>query len=306
MGGRSIHSLANQVKMNYLWPILPGYSEKPIWTGHGFQIGSNLSPILSYRVAESGWTDELTEFHEDTAGANHFIDRASRRQALEQLGRVAVDSPIILDIGCSSGFMLRFVKERLPRALIIGSDYVRGPLEHLAIELPDVPLLQFDLVTCPLPSDSVDAVILLNVLEHIEDDSTALRQVYRILKPGGIVVIEVPANQRLYDVYDKLLMHQRRYSLRALREIAQKAGFRIVKHSHLGFFLYPGFWLTKMLNKRLLSEDHMVHEQIVSRNIRNTSNSRILDMVMRLELRMGQWFSYPFGIRCLLTCVKPK
>lgn len=290
--------------MNYSWPIPPGFSEEPIWTGCGFQIGNIQTPILAYQVAESGWTDALTEFHEDTAGANHFIDRASRRHALEQLDRVGVNSPIILDIGCSSGFMLRLVRERLSDALVIGSDYVRGPLEDLAKGLSDVPLLQFDLVTCPLPSDSVDAVILLNVLEHIKDDATAMCQVYRILKPGGVAVIEVPANQRLYDVYDKLLMHHRRYSLRGLREIARKVGFQIIKQSHLGFFLYPGFWLTKMRNKRFLSEDSLVHRQIVAQNIQSTGDSRAFDALLRFELALGNRVSYPFGIRCLLTCVK--
>jgi len=92
-----------------------------------------------------------------------------------------------------------------------------------------MPPLEFDLTQCPLKGESVDVVVLLNVLEHIEDDALALHQVYRILKPGGIAVIQVPANQRLYDVYDLLLMHHRRYSLRELRQIAQKAGFQIAK-----------------------------------------------------------------------------
>ncbi|MBI5304101.1 MAG: class I SAM-dependent methyltransferase [Chloroflexi bacterium] len=293
-----------KTNVDFPWPTPPGFSSKPVWTGHGFQIGNVLTPILSYQVAESGWTDALTEFHEDTAGANHFIDRASRCHALDQLRHVKTESPVILEIGCSSGFMLRLIREHLSRAFVIGSDYVCGPLERLAENLPDVPLLQFDLVTCPLPDESIDAVILLNVLEHIGDDSAAMRQVYRILKPGGIAVIEVPANQRLYDVYDKLLMHHRRYAPQDSRQIVMGSGFQIIKQSHLGFFLYPGFWLIKMRNKRFLSAERVVYKQIVSQNIRSTGNSRLFDALMRLELTLGNRVAYPFGIRCLVTCIK--
>lgn len=251
----------------------------------------------------SGWSDELTYFHEETAGDNHFIDRASRRHALEQLGRVRGETLSFLDVGCSSGFMLRSLQDQIPQALVIGSDFVMGPLRRLRTKQSEIPLLQSDLTHCALAEASVDAVILLNVLEHIEDDATAIRQVYRILKPGGIAIIEVPANQNLYDVYDQLLMHHRRYSLAGLRQIARDAGFQIIKQSHLGFFLYPGFWLTKQRNKRLL-QDQSNHQQVVTQNIRTTRDNRLFDTLMRIELVLGKWVSYPYGIRCLLTCTK--
>lgn len=290
---------------DYPWPLPPGYTEKPVWIGHGFRIGHALVPILSYEVGSSGWSDELTRFHEETAGSGHFIDSASRQHALEQCGRhVKGGSPVILDVGCSSGFMLRLIRKSLPHASVIGSDVVRGPLEQLAAKMPDMPLLQFDLVHCPLPDNSIDAVVLLNVLEHIQDDGAAMRQVHRILKPGGIVVIEVPAGPHLYDVYDKLLLHCRRYPLAALHGLVKNAGFQIIKRSHLGFFLYPGFWLVKQRNKRLLSQEKALQQRIVEENIRDTGNSRLLNAIMRIELFLGRWVSYPFGIRCLVTCIK--
>jgi SAM-dependent methyltransferase len=250
--------------------------------------------------------DELTRFHEDTAGSSHFIDLASRQHALEQLhSHVRGVSPVILDIGCSSGFMLRLAREHVPHAFVIGSDYVLGPLRQLAADMPDVPLLQFDLVKCPLPPNSVDAVTLLNVLEHIQDDAAAMRQVCRILKPGGAAVIEVPAGPGLYDVYDKLLLHHRRYTLSGLNQLASGAGFQIANQSHLGFFIYPGFWFAKQRNKRFLPQGEDVHQQVVARNIRETGGSRFLDVLMRIELLLGRWLFYPFGIRCLMTCLKP-
>ena len=291
----------------YPWPPPADSSvlDRPIWTGRGFLLGNAISPILSYGAGASGWNDELTEFHEETAGADHPIDRASQQYALEQLQRyVRGECPVILDAGCSSGFMLRLIRESLPHVSVIGSDVVRGPLGQLAATMPDIPLLQFDLVHCPLPDNSIDAVVLLNVLEHINDDAAAVRQVYRILKPGGIAVIEVPAGPNLYDVYDKLLLHCRRYSLGALRSLVKNMGFQIAEQSHLGFFAYPGFWLVKRRNKRLLSREKALQRRIVEQNIRDTGNSRLLNATMRIELFLGRWVSYPFGIRCLVTCIK--
>ncbi len=75
-----------------------------------------------------------------------------------------------------------WARERIPSIRWIGSDYVRGPLEKLARELPGVPLLHFDLRECPLRDNSVDAVLMLNVLEHIDDEARAMHYVQRIFR----------------------------------------------------------------------------------------------------------------------------
>jgi SAM-dependent methyltransferase len=261
---------------------------------------------LGYGVQHSNWTDELTTFHEEYAGQHHFIDCASRRHAIQQIRRfVKVSDPVILEVGCSSGFLLRDLRASFPQAFLIGSDYVRGPLDALAARMPDLPLLQFDLVQCPLPSNSLDAVVLLNVLEHIEEHERALRQIYRILRPGGVAIIEVPAGPHLYDAYDSVLTHCRRYTLGELRQLSERAGFRALKASHLGFFLYPAFSGTKKAGRRLLSAPPEVQKAWVAEKIRQTRRSPILDAVMTAELALGRVIHYGVGIRCLLTCEKP-
>jgi SAM-dependent methyltransferase len=263
-------------------------------------------PFLSYPVRPSGWSDELTAFHEGTAGEDHVIDRASRRHAIGQVRRHAGgSSPVVLEVGCSSGWLLRQLRSELPHALLIGADCVRGPLETLAADLPDVPLLQFDLVRCPLPDGSIEVAVLLNVLEHIEDDETALRQVARILRPGGAAVIEVPAGPHLYDVYDKVLLHHRRYRGGELRRLAERAGLRVAHASHLGTLLYPAFWLVKRRNRRYLDAPAAVQKQVVAWAIRKTGRNRLLEAAMWLEDRLRKVVPLSLGIRCLLTCVKP-
>lgn len=290
---------------DFPWPIPPGMSDLPTWLGNGFRVGRETVAILSYEPPTSGWTNALTTFHEETAGTTHFVDRASRARALSQLQRfLDTKDAVILDVGCSSGFMLADLRVSFPEGLVIGSDVVREPLENLAVTMRGCPLLHFDLVKCPLPDANLDAIVLLNVLEHIADDVVAMSQVHRILKPGGIAVIEVPAGPELYDVYDKLLLHHRRYTLRGLRTLCAAVGLQVVNASHLGFFLYPGFRVVKQRNKRFLKSRRPSQEQVVARSITGTRDSRLFDWLMKVELYLGRSLQYPFGIRCVITCRK--
>ena len=297
-----------QSKWPKIFPPLPDSSQTPEWTGYGFRVGEQNVPILSYEAAVSGWTDDLTVFHENTAGSSHFIDLASRRHAISQVAQYASGtSPIIMDIGCSSGFLLTDLKAAFPQAYVMGADVVLGPLLNLAKASPETPLLHFDLTRCPLPDNSVDVAVLLNVLEHIENDTLAVQNLFRLLKPGGIAVIEVPAGPELFDIYDELLMHYRRYKLPGLRRLFLETGFSILSQSHLGFFLYPGFFVVKQLRRKKRAD--IPEEEIaalVSRNINQTSGNPFFHALMKLELAVGRIISYPFGIRCLITVRKPK
>lgn len=289
---------------SFQFPVING--KIPIWKNNNFYLNDEILKVLEYSVNNAGWTDELTEFHEETAGENHFIDTASRENALKQTQQYVQDkeSTVILEVGCSSGFMLKTLRDAFPKSTVIGTDVVRAPLIKLSKEISNVPLLLFDLVNCPLPDNCVDAVVMLNVLEHIENDLGALQQVMRILKPGGVVVIEVPAGPNLYDIYDKILMHYRRYTLSSLQKQTEAAGFTITKKSHLGFFMYPGFWFVKQRNKRLSNESLAIQQQEIEKNIQSTGDNKILHTLMRFELFLGKKISYPIGIRCLMTCVK--
>jgi SAM-dependent methyltransferase len=283
-----------------------GTRDLPVWTGEEFLVDGQRQRVLAYGSAPSGWTDHLTDLHEETAGADHFIDRASRRHAVSEATRAhSTGDQVILEVGISSGYLLQELRRALPSASFVGADYTIGTLEKAATRLPGVPLLQFDLVECPLPDASVDTVILLNVLEHIERDDLAVRQVHRILKPGGVAIIEVPAGETLYDSYDKALLHWRRYRMSRLVRLVRDAGFMVERRSHLGFFLYPGFWLAKKLQRAA-----PVKEQHLDANVQSsiTWSSRLGAVAagllsMEAVLRTARVY-LPFGIRCVVTCRK--
>jgi SAM-dependent methyltransferase len=292
------------MNQEFIFPPVIENGPRPLWTGKVFQLGNEQTKVLHYSSNNAGWNDELTDYHENAAADKHFIAIASRINTISQLKKtIKQPKPIILEVGCSSGFLLQEMRSVFPQATLMGADVVYKPLLNLAEHLA-IPLLRFDIVQCPLPDNCLDAIIMLNVLEHIENDEAALKQVYRILKPGGCFVLEVPASPSLYDIHDKICLHFRRYTLSKLSRLLKQTGFTLLKQSHLGSFIYPGFWLAKQKNKRLLSAPEKLQRQLMEKSIRRSGKSKILSRIMQAELLLGRFISYPFGVRCLVTCTK--
>ena len=157
-------------------PPPTGYLVSPKWNGEIFVFDDQKTPVLEYSENFSGWSDDLTALHEEAAGDSHPIDLASRNDASAQVKKfMPSDLAVIMEIGCSSGFLIRDLAKIFPKSIILGTDVVKEPLFRLAKTLPGVPLIRFDLLQCPLPNQSVDVLIMLNVLEHIEDDVAALQ-----------------------------------------------------------------------------------------------------------------------------------
>jgi hypothetical protein len=148
--------------------------------------------------------------------------------------------------------------------------------------------------------------VLLNVLEHIEHDDVAIAQIARLLKPGGVAVIEVPAGPKLYDTYDALLKHHRRYAMRGLTRLVEDAGLQVVERSHLGFLAYPAFWVAKKLTRLDHPERSEDRVHRIAGIIAATRRiNAIGGAVMACDALLRRAVYLPFGIRCLITCRKP-
>lgn len=91
----------------------------------------------------------------------------------------------------------------------------------------------------PLASDSHDLVTLFDCLEHLEDDRRALGEIRRVLKPGAIACLSVPAWQFLYSNNDRVAHHCRRYTRGGLVAKARAAGLEIVRATYVNVALFP-------------------------------------------------------------------
>jgi 2-polyprenyl-3-methyl-5-hydroxy-6-metoxy-1,4-benzoquinol methylase len=251
--------------------------------------------ILEYNQNLEGWSDNLTAVHEKSNGKFHPINIYSRENVIKFLE--LNNNKTILEIGCSSGWLIDNLKKKFKKINYVGVDVVKQPIEKLAKKYPNIPFLIFDITKNPLKKIKFDNIIMLNVLEHIRNDDLALKNSKELLKKNGKIFIEVPANQFLYDNYDKQLMHFRRYEMSNLLMKLEKNGYEVLKKNHLGFFCFFPFFFVKLFNKIFNKKNEVVKKQI------NLSNNFLLKLLIILEKKLSKIY-FPIGIRCFVIAKK--
>jgi SAM-dependent methyltransferase len=289
------------------FPPVSAGEDSSVWNGGAFVRSGQSTRVLAYEVGESGWSDELTELHESaTESGAHFIDVASRDHAISELKRaLGVRPASIMEVGCSAGHLLADMRRSLPNATLTGGDYTLGTLVKLGEKMPGIPLVRFNLAASPLPSNSYDAMVLLNVLEHIEDDIAATSHIARMLKPGGVAVIEVPAGPELFDDYDRQLQHFRRYTLPGLCKVIEGAGLEVERRNYLGALIYPAFYLAKKLSQSRPKSAAEREEHVVNAIGATSRFNAVGRAIMLLEEAIARGITFPRGIRCVVTARKP-
>jgi 2-polyprenyl-3-methyl-5-hydroxy-6-metoxy-1,4-benzoquinol methylase len=163
--------------------------------------------------------------------------RARARLTLALLERWKIDPPArVLDAGCGWGVTLEFLERRGYRA--VGLDISRRALETL--DRPGRELAEADLAR-PLPSglEPYDAVVALDVIEHLDEDRAAVSRLGRLVHPGGVVVVSVPALPELFTEFDAIQGHRRRYLPWTLREAFADSGLLVEQVVWWGAWLVP-------------------------------------------------------------------
>jgi SAM-dependent methyltransferase len=285
----------------------PGHRALPAFD-RGWHVGGIVEPYLSYvqNEQDANWSAELEALHEESS-RSHFIDVWTRRAMLARIGPLGRRA-VVVDLGCSSGYLLEELDAAHPDALLVGVDLVGAGLRRAHLGVPRARLLQADVCALPLADGSVDAVLSANLLEHVTDDELALAELRRVLRPGALAVVVVPAGPRCYDYYDRFLGHQRRYGRCELSARARLAGLEVIDDLYLGSVLYPAFWLVKQRNRRVRGELRGTQlEARVRDDIDRTRNSRIGELACRLEQALlDRHVRLPAGIRELAVLRAPQ
>jgi SAM-dependent methyltransferase len=138
----------------------------------------------------------------------------------------------VLDAGAGSGtFTNRLAAEGFD---VTSTDVTDEALEVLRTRVAG-PVLRADATSLPFPEESFDAVVLAEVLEHVEDDSGALAEAARVLRPQGVLGITVPRNPAWFSQSDRWAGHVRRYTREVLVGRVAAAGFEIELCQPWGF-----------------------------------------------------------------------
>lgn len=165
-----------------------------------------------------------------------------------------------------------------------GVDHDRASVDHATREMPGRKFAVCDiLVRNQLRSlfpDGVDAVFTINVLEHIEDDATAIANLVDVLKPGGHLLISVPALMLLYNDLDRLAGHCRRYTTARLADLLSDQPVELVRLSYFNPIGGLG-WLANRLKRHQSLNDDAVNGQIALFDKYIVPLSRALDPLSR-------------------------
>jgi SAM-dependent methyltransferase len=171
----------------------------------------------------------------------------------------------VLEIGSGTGNLTR---KLVPRDAYVASDVNPLYLQTLRALTVDRPYLDVTLTdvtrgeSFPSVPGGFDTVVCLNVVEHVEDDAGALRNLHRVLAPGGRAIVLVPRGPGLFGSLDEVLGHRRRYTEASLRRVALDAGFEVKELLSFNRVGTPAWWL----NGRLLRRRHFGLVQIAALN----------------------------------------
>lgn len=155
------------------------------------------------------------------------------------------ERPVILDIGCGTGATLTGLS-RFGDAF--GVDFSRHALQYCR-RRDHCALVRSRGEALPFADASAHLITALDLLEHIPDDAAAVREFARVLRPGGVLLITVPAGPMLWSEHDEALDHLRRYRSRELRRALEGAGLEVERLSPCITFLLLPIALLRFLQR---------------------------------------------------------
>jgi 2-polyprenyl-3-methyl-5-hydroxy-6-metoxy-1,4-benzoquinol methylase len=196
------------------------------------------------------WSEGVADAHMDEAilvelapmVRAHPWWRARARLTLTLLHQLGVRSPArVLDAGCGWGTTLEALERRGYRAA--GMDISRRSLEQL--DRPGRELYVADLTRDLTGNDSgFDAVLALDVIEHIDDDRAAVTRLGQLVRPGGVVIVSVPALPQFFGEFDEIQGHRRRYLPETLHAACSGTNLAVER------VFWWGQWLVPMLRRQ--------------------------------------------------------
>jgi SAM-dependent methyltransferase len=204
----------------------------------------------------------------------------------------------VLDVGCGTGYTLT----RLPPwARGVGLDRSSHALGLAASRGLRAQLVQGDMGRLPFAAGSFDAVLALDVLEHLQDDHGAAAEVARVLRPGGVALVTVPAFRFLWSAHDEALSHVRRYRLGEIAEVLRSAGLVVERASYYNFWLFPLIASVRLVQRLRPDREPTTDVQVPPGPV-----NRALTALLGSERHLLKRGSLPVGVSCILVARRPR
>ena len=200
----------------------------------------------------------------------------------------------VLEVGAGTGANLP-VLESIGVGQVIACDISTDALRHAR---RSTFFTQANATHLPFESNSVDLLLAADVLEHLDDDEAALREFMRVLRPGGHLMLTVPAFPVLWGPQDIVSQHRRRYRRDPLLALVRNTGVQVKTCFHFNYLLFVPIWMARKL---LLA----LRVPVTSENNINTPLvNRLLTGVFVVDITTAPSFKPPFGVSLCLVGTK--
>ncbi|MCU0489460.1 MAG: class I SAM-dependent methyltransferase [Anaerolineales bacterium] len=242
--------------------------------------------------------DSSEYFQIDAVEETHFWYQAMEQLALEMIREAAPKNGLkALDIGCGPGGMTRKLGDL---GQVTGLDI--HPTAHQISRLKVEQLIMADVCWLPLSKEQFDLVTVFDVLynQAVVDDRKAMGEIWRILRPGGLLYLREPALESLRGEHDLIVKTRQRYSVKNLRQKLAEAGFDILKISYANMLLAIPIYVKRGFQRRLK------HKQAVS----DTASlpgalNRLFFLILSTENKLLRKHNLPFGSSVVCLARKP-
>lgn len=225
-----------------------------------------------------------------------------RRKIILDCVRTALNNRIearVLDVGCGTGMNIVSV-HRAGYHSVVGLDISVEALSFCQSRGLSK-LVCGDAGTIPLRGESFDAIMALDVLEHLYDDEQALSEFVRLLSPGGALIVFAPAFRFLWGLQDEVSHHERRYTAKEVRSKVDASGLSIERLTYVNLLLFPLIWAG-----RLILRLSGYRTPVLSENeLHPRWSNGLLEAVFSAERPLLQRFDLPFGVSLLCVAKKP-
>jgi 2-polyprenyl-3-methyl-5-hydroxy-6-metoxy-1,4-benzoquinol methylase len=212
----------------------------------------------------------------------------------------------ILDAGCGTGQMTKRL-EALGEA--VGLDSAQEAIDYARSRGVEC-LVRGSITAPPFADGSFDCVLALDVIEHVDDDIGILLSLYQVIKPGGHLIITVPAFDTLWSEHDEINHHKRRYRSPRLRHLIAEAGFEIDRLSYCNTTLYFPVLATRKAKNlwRAVSRTKPGENRPLQSDLGDYPKpvNELLFNLMRLETKLMDRVDMPFGVSILAVARKPE
>ncbi len=231
---------------------------------------------------------------------HHWWFRAKRELLVQELRRAGAIGKVAVDVGCGTGEVVRCLNG-LPFEAVVGADLSLYALELARKESQlSSPLMASKAGVLSMRTGGADCLVSLDVVEHLDDDVEALREFARVVRPGGTIVVAVPAYSWAWSDHDVVLGHRRRYTRRTLLEAAAAAGLVVQRCTYYHSWLVPFALAVRRTPLRRLMQGEAEEVSYVSPAV-----NRLLRAVTAVERAACRLFELPAGLSIMLVARSP-